>query len=130
MLLHASLPIPTCAAQDFMLTAGRLGAWPSVLMAQLLVPSANLAGHVAGILSGLLHVYGARAAAWLWRALHGGRPRLQGGRLGRAQRPPALLDLGCADHPGLGWTDLGAHALLGGGTLLAAYLAARSRKQG
>lgn len=114
-----------------MLSAGRLSGWPSLVVARWLVPSANAAGHVCGLVAGLLHVYGAHAAAWLWRRTRGGgRRRLQGGRLGPARAPPSWLDLGSSDHPALGWGDLAAHALLGAGSLLAAHLAARSRQQG
>lgn len=39
-LARARVPIP----EEFMLTAGRLGAWPSLIMSHYLVPSASLPG--------------------------------------------------------------------------------------
>lgn len=127
-LARARVPIP----EEFMLTAGRLGAWPSLIMAHYLVPAASLPGHLCGIAAGVLQVYAARGLSWLWRRLRGGRRRLANGRVvgGAAGPSPKLLDLGSDAHPGLGWMDLGSHLLLGVGTLLMAYLSARQRRGG
>lgn len=121
-LARARLAVP----EEFQLTAGRLGAWPSLIMSHWLVPTASLPGHLCGVAAGLAHVYGARAAAWLWRCLRrGARP---GWRRAPPAPVPALLDLGSSDHPGLGWLDLGSQVLLGCGTVLMAHLAAAQRK--
>ena len=53
--------------EEFVLTAGRLGAWPSLLLSHALVPNASLAGHLCGVAAGVLHMYAARALAWAWR---------------------------------------------------------------
>lgn len=123
-------PLP----EEFVLTGGRLAVWPTLLMSHLLVPAASLPGHVCGIAAGLLHVYAARAL----RALRARLARRRGGAPGGARRylqdgrlhvrNTGLLDLGgVADHPGLGWWDLGSHAALAVASLLAAAMAEKRR---
>ncbi|KAL4451698.1 hypothetical protein ABPG75_007360 [Micractinium tetrahymenae] len=113
-------------SEEFLLTAGRLSAWPALLLSHYLLPAASLPGHLCGIATGVLHVYGGRALGWLMARLRlgnagGGRRRLQGGRLLPGGRGPA--GLGAFGHPGLGWMDLGSHLLLGAGTALSAKTA-------
>ena len=130
-LAAARVAIP----EEFVLTAGRLAAWPSVLLNQLLAPRASLTGHTCGAAAGVLLVYAARGLRWLAARLglapRHGRRRLQGGRLQpycRGNALPGLLDLGgAAAHPGLGWQDVGSHVLLGTSTVLAAAWASRAR---
>lgn len=114
-------------SEEFVLAAGRLAAWPSLLLAHYLLPAASLPGHLCGIATGVLHVYGGRALGWLLARLRlggaSGRRRLQGGRLLPGGRGPGWL--GGFGHPGLGWLDLGSHLLLGAGTLLITVMAAR-----
>ncbi len=115
-------------SEEFVLAAGRLAAWPSLLLAHYLLPAASLPSHLCGIATGVLHVYGGRALGWLAARLGlsgagGGRRRLQGGRLLPAGRGRG--GLGAFDHPGLGWLDLGSHMLLGAGTLLLTAVSAR-----
>lgn len=116
-------------SEEFVLTAGRLAAWPSLLMSHALFPNASLTGHLCGIATGVLHVYAARVVGWLARrlGLRRGRRRIEGGRLAAAGGH-AWLDLGgAARHPGLGWQDVGSQVMLGTGTCLAARWAARAR---
>jgi hypothetical protein len=125
----AAMEVP----EEFVLTAGRLGAWPSLLLSHALVPNASLAGHLCGAAAGVLHVYAARALAWAWRRLRGGgggqRRVVRGGRL-RPAAAATLFDLGSARHPGLGWWDVGSHLLLGAGTCLVAHQMAARRGGG
>lgn len=112
-------------SEEFVLAAGRLAAWPSLLLSHYLLPAASLPGHVCGIATGVLHIYGGRALGWLLVRLRldGGRRRLHGGRLLPGGRGSA--GRGAFGHPGLGWLDLSSHLLLGAGTLLITAMAAR-----
>ena len=121
-LARAQVAIP----DEFLITAGRLAAWPSILLAHSLIPCASLPIHLCGAAAGVLQVYAARLAGWLWMRLRG-RRRLSGGLLAPPPRLPRWLDLGNAGHPNMGWLDLGAQALLGVGTMLAAASIDRMR---
>ena len=68
-LARARVPIP----EEFMLTAGRLGAWPSLIMAHYLVPSASLPGGTGAALLSVLKGLGRETrrqlASTLWRTV-------------------------------------------------------------
>ena len=106
-------------SEEFAYTHGRYRCWVSLGVTHWLVPGASLAGHVAGIAAGLLHIYVPQAcecAALCCAALRS--PAAARAPACSSPRPAAASLLA---RPGLlaaGWTGR-TPAAAGGGSILA-----------